>query len=178
MKWITFFSQTGSEIIDICERLNVKPSLIITNNFKDKINYNPKIRQLGVPIITAKHNYLMDYLRLQTMWQPEEIVCTLHGYLRIIPEDVCNKFTMYNGHPGLINTYPELKGKDPQIRAWKGKYHFVGSVVHKVTPGVDEGEILFAYSSPNTATTLDEMYGLLKSTSLESWLHVVKGIIK
>ena len=40
---------------------------------------------------------------------------TLHGYLRIIPENICKQCKhIYNGHPGLINMYPELKGKDPQ----------------------------------------------------------------
>jgi folate-dependent phosphoribosylglycinamide formyltransferase PurN len=70
--------------------------------------------------------------------------------------------------------YPELKGKDPQVRAWEGSYSTVGSVVHRVTPGVDEGEVQSAVFADNTATTLDEMYGILTETSLKSWIQFMK----
>jgi folate-dependent phosphoribosylglycinamide formyltransferase PurN len=54
---------------------------------------------------------------------PDAIV-TLHGWLRVIPAYVCERSRIYNGHPGLITKYPELKGKDPQVRAFikEGKY--------------------------------------------------------
>jgi folate-dependent phosphoribosylglycinamide formyltransferase PurN len=81
---------------------------------------------------------------------------------------------IYNGHPGLITYYPELKGKDPQIRAWEGKYETVGSVVHKVTEGVDEGGVVRFSAVKNVATDLDTMYDLLKQTSLDSWIKFFK----
>ena len=33
------------------------------------------------------------------------------------PGEVCEKRNIYNGHPGLITQYPQLKGKDPQQKA-------------------------------------------------------------
>lgn len=176
MKWIAFFSQTGSEIVDISNALGRKPDLLVTNNFEQKIKFNPGIRKLGVTIQSARHDMLMDYFRMQRVYNPDLTLITLHGYLRIIPEDICNKYDILNGHPGLITKYPELKGKDPQVRTWEGKYLDLGSVVHKVTPGVDEGEVLSSVAYTNRCESLDEMYGKLRQSSLESWLWVLKRI--
>jgi len=101
----------------------------------------------------------------------------LHGFLRILPPELFQYLTgkIYNGHPGLITYFPELKGKDPQIRAWEGKYDTIGSVVHKVTEGVDEGEVVRFAAISNTAQSLDDMYNLLRGTSLDSWIRFFKN---
>lgn len=174
MKWVACFSQTGSEIVEISKALGRKPDLLVTNNFEDKNEFHPGVRELNVTIQTARHDILMDYFRTQSVFNPDLLLITLHGYLRIIPEDVCNMYEILNGHPGLITKYPELKGKDPQVRAWEGKYPIIGSVVHKVTPGVDEGEVLSSVCYTNRCESLDETYGKLKQSSLESWLWVLK----
>lgn len=176
MKWVALFSQTGSEIVELSKALGRKPDLLVTNNFEEKIKFSSGIRPLGVTIQSARHDMLMDYLRRQSLMAPEQTLITLHGYLRIIPEDICTKYNMLNGHPGLITQYPELKGKDPQVRAWEGKYPIIGSVVHKVTPGVDEGEILNSVAYTNRCESLEEMYGKLKQCSLESWLWVLRRV--
>ena len=176
MKWITFFSQTGSEIVEISKVLGRKPDLLVTNNFEEKIKFHPGVRELGVTIQSAKHDLLMNYFRNQSIFNPDLTLITLHGYLRIIPEDVCTKYDMLNGHPGFITQYPELKGKDPQVRAWEGKYPIIGSVVHKVTPGVDEGDVINSVAYTNRCDSLDEMYGKLKQSSLESWVWVLKRV--
>ena len=36
MKWCAFFSQTGSEIIELTNKLNKQPDFIITNNVDPK----------------------------------------------------------------------------------------------------------------------------------------------
>ncbi len=176
MHWIAFFSQTGSEIVDISKALGRKPDLLVTNNFEEKNKFNPGVRELKVTIQSARHDILMDYFRSQQYWHPDTTLITLHGYLRILPEDICNKYDILNGHPGLITKFPELKGKDPQLRAWEGKYPIIGSVVHKVTPGVDEGEVLSSVAYTNRCESLDETYGKLRQSSLESWLWVLKRI--
>ena len=70
-----------------------------------------------------------------------------------MPPGVCDAFEIYNGHPGLITKYPELKGKDPQERSFK-QYETAGAVLHKVTAGVDEGDVIdyeeFLQSRPTT----------------------------
>lgn len=174
MNWVAFFSQTGSEIVELSKALGRKPDLIVTNNFEEKIKFHPELRKLDVTIQSARHDMLMDYFRKQVIFNPDSTLITLHGYLRIIPEDICNQYEILNGHPGLITSYPELKGKDPQVRAWEGKYLNIGSVVHKVTPGVDEGEVISVVAYTNRCASLEEMYGKLKQCSLESWLWVLR----
>ena len=104
-----------------------------------------------------------------SLYNPKDILITLHGYLRIIPPDICEKYNIYNGHPGYIIEHPELKGKDPQVRAWEAGHRWVGCVVHKVTAGVDEGPIEDFTAVPNSAKSLDELYSLLKQKSLYLW---------
>ena len=174
MKWITFFSQTGSEIVELSKALGRKPDLLVTNNFEQKIKFSSGLRKLDVTIQSAHHDILMEYFRQQKLFDAGHTLITLHGYLRIIPSDVCERYNILNGHPGLITQYPELKGKDPQVRAWEGKYSLIGSVVHKVTPGVDEGEVLSSVAYTNRCESLDEMYGKLKQSSLESWVWTLK----
>jgi folate-dependent phosphoribosylglycinamide formyltransferase PurN len=175
MKWVAFFSQTGSEIIELSKALGRKPDLLVTNNFEEKIKFHPEVRRLDVTIQSARHSLLMDYFRAQQVFDPLSTLITLHGYLRIIPEDICNKYGILNGHPGLITLYPELKGKDPQIRAWEGKHPLIGSVVHQVIPEVDGGKIYKTVAYTNRCDSLDEMYGKLKQSSLESWVWTLKS---
>lgn len=176
MKWIAFFSQTGSEIVELSKAIGKKPDLLVTNNFEDKISFHPGIRELKVIIQSARHEHLMLYFENQRLFKPENTLITLHGYLKIIPKQVVELYPhAYNGHPGAIDLYPELKGKDPQIKAWESKYPIVGSVVHKVTSEVDEGEIVKSVHYTNRTESLNEMYGLLKQSSLESWVYFMKG---
>ena len=118
----------------------------------------------------------MKYFRHQTLYDIPETLISLHGYLRILPADICEQYEIYNGHPGAIGLYPELKGLDPQARAWENceRYSRIGSVVHNVTAGVDEGEIVSEVTVPNLVKSLDEMYGTLKQTSLQSWIKFME----
>lgn len=153
MKWVALFSQTGSEIKTLSGILDRVPSMVLTNNKKYTGDLNPYI---------ADHNTLMKYL----IDNHKDDLITLHGYLRIIPEEVCKKCkNIYNGHPGLINVYPELRGKDPQERI-KPYMNLIGSVVHKVIPEVDAGDIVSNIAVKNTS---GNYYNKLRETSLEAW---------
>lgn len=168
--WGVMVSQTATEVIAIGEMLGFLPSLVVTSNIRKipprnlEILRENNVEVMLIPFRPALDNYLMDKLL-------EKKLITLHGFLRILPAEFFNYFKgeIYNGHPGLITCYPELKGRDPQIRAWQGKYQTVGSVVHRVTEGVDEGEVIRFSAVPNTAQTLDEMYIILRLTSLQAW---------
>ena len=121
-------------------------------------------------------SYTLDILD-EVVNEPKETLITLNGLLRIIPPDKCAKYNIYNGHPGLITKYPELKGKDPQEKAWKDihNYDTVGSVVHKVVEEVDAGEIATVSEvSSDSILTLDEMYHALRSTSFTAWGSFLK----
>ena len=176
-KWIAFFSQTGSEIVNLSKELGQVPELIVTNNDEGGyrgVTWHPGIRELGTTIMYAQHDRLVEYFTNNNVYPPSNTLITLHGYLRIIPPEMCNKYEMYNGHPALITHYPELKGKDPQERTWSGNHHTIGSVVHRVTEGVDEGEVLSSVAYANRSYTKDELYLKLKQSSLEAWLWFLR----
>ena len=168
--WGVLVSQTGSEVIAIAKEIGFLPSLLVTNHLhripKDNLEFFGKN---GVTIRTIPFRPIPeDYLIPELL---EKKLITLHGFLRILPIGFFNYFRgeIYNGHPGLITYFPELKGKDPQVRAWEGKYDTIGSVVHKVTEGVDEGEVVRFSAVPNTAQTLDDIFLILRNTSLQAW---------
>ena len=171
-KWITFFSQTGAEIADLSESIGRWPDLIITNKRPENLRtIDPRIVEYGYTEIPNKPT-TSD---LDAVLQDNAII-TLHGWLRIMPEVICNKYLIYNGHPGLITKYPELKGKDPQQRFFdeKYKYNYYGSVVHKVVPEVDSGEIVSECKRFNTITSLDQAFNNLRSTSLTAWIDFLQ----
>ena len=165
--WIAFFSQTGSEIVEVSKILGRWPNKIITN-------HRPAhLRTINQDIPThllhwtenkpEEHEYqwhLMGY---------DDPIITLHGWLRVVPESICNRFEVYNGHPGLITKYPELKGKDPQFRAWEGNYRTAGCVIHKVTAGVDEGEVLMERESIHKMLPKNDIFRILHDTSVKMW---------
>ena len=176
MKWITFFSQTGSEIVELSKSIGRKPDLLVTNNFEEKIKFHPGVKELGVTIMSAKHDLLMNYFRNQVVYDVSQTLISLHGYLRILPADICEKYEVYNGHPGAITLFPELKGKDPQEKVWQEneKYNIIGSVVHKCTPELDDGAVLKSVYVRNRNYNKEDLYASLKMTSLSAWNFFLK----
>ena len=176
MIWIAFFSQTGSEIVELSKSLGRKPDLIVTNNFEEKIKFNSGVRELDVTLMSAKHDLLMNYFRDQSVYYTDQTIISLHGYLRILPPDICEQYEIYNGHPGAINIYPELKGKAPQERVWleNEKYNIIGSVVHRCTAELDAGDIMKSVMVRNRCYSRDEVYASLKMTSLSAWDFFMK----
>ena len=174
-KWVAFFSQTGAEIADISESLGVWPTRIITNQRPANIRtIDPRIVEHGYIEVSNKptEKELLDILQYF-----DDPLITLHGWLRIMPEDICKSYEIYNGHPGLITKYPELKGKDPQVRAWEGKYDTIGAVLHKVTAGVDEGPIESWSEKSVNKLSLDETFLILRDMSLRMWTNFLKKVV-
>jgi len=171
-KWIAFFSQTGSEIADIAEALGRWPDRIITNERPEHLRtIDPRIEERNYWTFPNKPTE-ENYLEVLTYF-PDALV-TLHGWLRIVPKEVCNRSNIFNGHPGLITKYPELKGKDPQVKAFENKYSEIGSVIHKVTAGVDEGKVIASDSVEVKDIGLEETFGILRKISLELWVEFLK----
>ena len=172
-KWITFFSQTGAEIADLSENIGRWPDLIITNSRPDHLRtIDPRIVEYGYTEVPNKPT-VSD---LDAVLQDNAII-TLHGWLRIMPEVICNKYLIYNGHPGLITKYPELKGKDPQVKAHKLGHEVAGAVIHKVTAGVDEGRIIMEEYFNATQLDLDELFRILRDRSLYMWTNLLKKVL-
>lgn len=179
--WITFFSQTGNEIYNLTNALGSYPDAIITNKqTTDDVNKglleltkfrSQKLNQTIWYTIPTKPT-VEDYKKVLNKFKNP--IITLHGYLRIIPKAICDKYEIYNLHPGLINKYPELKGFNPQERAFKGKYEDGGCVIHKVTPGVDEGQIVASGEISLDGLNLADTYCALKDCALETWINFIR----
>lgn len=180
MIWGALISQTGQELYEICNDLNIAPNIIVSTKPIDSIY--PALKDLVdrrfinfkyIPLSESKNSKtLFNYLK------PCNIV-TLHGWLRIIPEDICEFFDIYNGHPGDIVLYPELKGFNPQEKAFNTKLPTSGSVVHKVTAKVDDGPIFYRVMTSISGASLDTVYSRLRYTSLLAWkLFFTKHIQK
>lgn len=176
--WGVLISQTGSEIVAISEELGILPSLIVTNRVTKISEKNMEIfGKNNIEIVVLPNKPTLDqYLRSGLL---EKELITLHGFLRIVPEGFFPHFKgeIYNGHPALITMYPELKGfnKQEDIAGNQEKYEWCGSVIHKVIPELDSGEVVVACSTKNTANTIDEAYELLRGTSLRSWTIFFKS---
>lgn len=170
MQWVAMFSQTGSEIKNLIGSGNGAPDKIVTNNSND---------------MEWKHNVDAQFLPHDTIEALLEVAepcfITLHGYLRIISADIANRHFVYNGHPGLIDKHPELRGKDPQKKLWTNTlngiiYPTVGSVVHKVTDKVDDPSTIVTRAEvTNTCTLEGELYNVLRYTSLAAWVAFMQG---
>ena len=172
-KWITFFSQTGAEIADLSENIGRWPDIIITNSRPDHLRtIDPRIVEYGYTEVPNKPT-VSD---LDTVLQDNAVI-TLHGWLRIMPGVICDKYLIYNGHPGLITKYPELKGKDPQEKAYKLKHEVIGCVLHKVTAGVDEGKIIDEERTNAFQLELDDIFRILKDRSLYMWTKFLRRVL-
>tara|TARA_R110002012_G_scaffold298521_2_gene497019 strand:- start:30 stop:566 length:537 start_codon:yes stop_codon:yes gene_type:complete len=170
--WIALFSQTGSEIIDLSTELNRKPDFVITNANLDKVNPDIEV-DFRINNEEAKTLDILENIQFNA----HETLITLNGWLRIVPPNKCRKYNIYNGHPGLITKYPELKGKDPQKRAWENiaSYSKIGSVVHKVVAEVDAGEVIVEKSAKTRDVyNLDKTYDTLRKTSFNAWVEFLK----
>ncbi len=176
-QWIAMFSQSGSEIANLSKALGYWPTLIITNN-SDKSKWDPRIVErvkFANKVMIVTHAQAKTANFIHNVGGSKDALITLHGWLRVIPAEICEQYKIVNGHPGLINQYPELKGIDPQERWWanRDKYNlWYGSVVHDVVPEVDAGQIHAVNKRQLTAyEELDcNPYDLFRQTSLNSWV--------
>ena len=110
--WVTFFSQTGAEIADIAESLDRWPDVIITNKRPDHLRTIDSRLEGKVTFVPNRPSE-DDYFKItKSLRHP---IMTLHGWLRVVPAEFIERYShsIFNGHPGLITKYPELKGKDP-----------------------------------------------------------------
>lgn len=168
MKWYALFSQTGSEIYEVSEKVGRYPDMILCNKQDNFESINKNIIGKSPIIFTDKNPTVDQYLH----YLPEDAVVTMHGWLRIVPGEVCNQRDIYNGHPGLITDFPELKGKDPQQKAIDLNLEYTGCVLHKATAELDGGPIVATSKKlyVNGLST-DQVFESLHSLSVEMWVE-------
>lgn len=174
--WIAFFSQTGSEIVEIAKALGKWPDVIVTNQRPADLRVIKTDIQESQLLVTTSNKPTPTELEEIIGYYKNPII-TLHGWLRIMPPSICEKYSIFNGHPGLITEYPELKGKDPQMKALKGKYPVMGCVLHKVTAGVDEGKVIAEERFNAFNITEEQMWIATRDRSLYLWINFLKNII-
>ena len=98
----------------------------------------------------------------------------MHGWLRIVPGEVCEKRRIINGHPGLITEYPELIGKDPQQKAIDLGLEYSGSILHEAIAEVDSGQVIAAQKVKIEGLTDNEVFSTLHETSVNLWVDFLK----
>jgi phosphoribosylglycinamide formyltransferase-1 len=148
------------------------PDLIITNERPDHLR---KIHPALEGKVAFVENKPTEEELSMILGQYGNPLVTLHGWLRIMPPHICNRFEIYNGHPGLITEYPELKGKDPQQKAFDLGLESSGCVIHRVTEGVDEGEILRSRKVSIKGLEIGELFHILHSISVSLWVDFLKN---
>jgi folate-dependent phosphoribosylglycinamide formyltransferase PurN len=162
-EWIALFSHTGSEIVNISNRLGFGPDRVITNKM------GTVHRDLNHCTRTRPKPDDQDY---QLLFADKEPIITLHGWMRIIPGSICEEYDIYNLHPGLITQYPELKGKDPQERVFTTLNipQYVGCVIHRATEELDSGEIIMSRRVLNTYPSVKLLTHALHDMAGDMWV--------
>jgi folate-dependent phosphoribosylglycinamide formyltransferase PurN len=136
--WVTFFSQTGSEIYNISKKLHRSPDLIITNKQSlEGVNQN-LVHEYGAKIFQISKLPSIEEYKHHI---PKRAFVTLHGWLKIVPGEICEQYEIYNLHPANLLLHPHLKGKDPQKRAAAEQLKWSGNTIHRCTSELDGGEI-------------------------------------
>lgn len=108
-------------------------------------------RQFGFP--TADYGpgmgrMIREDALLQLLGEHKIDYVALCGYMKILSAHFLEElepWTVVNLHPGLL---PAFAGKDPQQQALDYGVAVVGSTVHFVTPGVDDGPIIAQAAVP------------------------------
>jgi len=190
MKWVAFFSQTGSEIVNISRAIDRWPDLVVTNKQDEKtthVELVKRVRLENTKLITLPEwpkeiDYTraadtLNYSILNEKWQ-DEVLITLHGYLRILPPDFTKSSNIFNGHPGAIHIYPELKGLNPQKKAWNKNHIRVGCVIHKVIPELDDGPIVEKCLINNNFETFIDFVDALHVASSELWINFLNDRLR
>ena len=183
MKWVAFFSQTGSEIVNISKAIKRWPDLVVTNKQDDQtthVELVQHIRQKDTELLTLPNwpkeiDYTraadqLNYSILNEDWK-KNVFVTLHGYLRVLPPHFTRSSNIFNGHPGLITKHPELKGLDPQKKAWSENHIRIGCVIHKVIPELESGEVVAEKMIHNNFDTFIDMLDALHVASSELWIN-------
>ena len=176
-KWYSLFSHTGSETLALSRSEYVYPRLeaVITNN----VHYDGPLMHNGHRLYKVDTFAAVNKLLCRPDVIEDGSLVTLNGYMGIVPAWVLDNLKsrgckVYNIHPAPIQTYPELRGKDPQERMYEGiqtgRYKFIGVVIHEVDAGVDTGKIVhWALQIADPSISKDELYLRLHEMGTEAW---------
>lgn len=172
MKWVALFSQSGSELVEITRELGRSPDYTYTTNL-DRNTWCEGVNEL--PDVCAVES---DKINIILRMNDEPLLITMHGYLRILPADICNTHNVFNGHPGDIIKYPELKGKDPQRKAYDLRLGSTGVVLHRATEELDGGDIYrFKRVDIHPDYNFNDLCLMLKQVSIDLWVDLMTDLL-
>ena len=137
-KKITFLlSGKGSNLLKILE-INIKKKLfschsIITNNTLSlNIKKLIEIKKLDIKVYENISSISPRIL------EGTELIFSV-GYMKTIDTKIINKYEIINLHPSLL---PSYKGLMTQKRILINKERYFGFSIHKVSPLLDNGEVI------------------------------------
>ncbi len=143
-KKITFLlSGKGSNLLKILKK-NIKKNIfqtysIVSNNLISiEIKKFIKINKLDITIYENSNNILAK------MVKEADIIFSV-GYMKKIDKKLINNFNIINLHPSIL---PKYKGLMTQKRMLINNEKYYGFSIHKVTPLLDDGEVLSSKSRP------------------------------
>ena len=97
--------------------------------------------------------YDREVMGLLEGFNPE--VCVLAGYMLIVGEEICRRYTMLNLHPALP-TGPTGTWQEVIWALIESKADRTGAMVHLVTEEVDGGPVVSYFTMPIVGETFDE----------------------
>ena len=170
-KWVAFLSHTGNEIYNVASAIGRFPDRVVTNKSPDDKNINKKLLNKVDVVYTRDRPEVEDYSRV--IWN--DSVVTLHGWMRIVPKQICKEYDIYNLHPGLITKHPELKGADPQKKIYTSTktYKQVGCVIHRVTDKLDSGKVMLERSTFNHYSGETQLTEALHEMATDMWIDFI-----
>ena len=91
--WIAFFSQTGSEIVDISKSLKRWPDVIVTNERPARLRtINAELLEQDLLVTTKNKPSEKELLEIIEYY--DNPIITLHGWVRIMPPNICENFCL------------------------------------------------------------------------------------
>jgi phosphoribosylglycinamide formyltransferase-1 len=107
-------------------------SIITNNTLSSKIKKLIEIKKLDIKVYEN-----ISYLSLRVL-EGTELIFSV-GYMKTIDRKIIDKYEIINLHPSLL---PYYKGLMTQKRMLVNKEKYFGFSIHKVTPLLDDGEVI------------------------------------
>ena len=170
-KKITFLlSGKGSNLLKILE-INIKKKLfschsIITNNTLSlNIKKLIEIKKLDIKVYENISSISPRIL------EGTELIFSV-GYMKTIDTKIINKYEIINLHPSLL---PSYKGLMTQKRMLINQERYFGFSIHKVSPLLDDGEVI----SQKSKLIMDRSeLGLINAHKKLEHKYIFKELIK
>lgn len=136
------------------------------------------VKDYGIPLICFSHRKFPAQKGRQTQWRLEydrqvmkllrsfnPALCVLAGYMLIVGEEMCQKYSMINLHPaapgGPSGTWQEVIRK-----LMESKARHSGVMMHLVTPELDKGPVVTYCTFPIRGKPFDRLWEEIENRSV------------